>query len=51
MNEMCRAELYIHGAYTELLAWKSPSIRSYMVYIYSSGHPMNVVLKPVPLIP
>jgi len=30
---------YIYGAYTVVLAGKSPDIRSYTVYIYASGQP------------
>jgi hypothetical protein len=38
----CRAgqnHIYIYGVHTAFLAGKSPNIRSYTVYIYSSGQP------------
>jgi hypothetical protein len=38
---------YIYGVYAVFLAGKSPNIRSYTLYIYSSGQPY---LKSVPLL-
>jgi len=38
------ARTMIHGVYTVFLAGKSPNIRSYTVYIYSSGQPYICVL-------
>jgi hypothetical protein len=38
---------YIYGVYTVFLAGKSPSIRSYTVYIYGSGQPLKKAIAEI----
>ena len=43
--------IYIYGVYTVILAGKSQNIRSYTVYIYSSGQPYVYLVVSLSVIP